>query len=109
MTGRTTEQTYLADPRTWFRRALIAPALLFSLILIIGVGPRISLGFVDAEIRIQDALLPPILLYLVFSRKPVIRLPLDRMLGLLLPVFLWASFIVVVIGLFFYQIGRAHV
>lgn len=76
----------------------VAPFLLFLTILVIGIGPRISLGFVDAEIRIQDVLLGPIILYLLLSRKPPAKLPVQRLLGKVLPVFLWASFITVTLS-----------
>lgn len=83
-----------------------ARAMLFSLILIVGVGPRISLSFVDAEIRIQDILIPFLVVYLVMSPKPTARNPLRRYLGILLPVFLLASALTVLLSAsFFDEVG----
>lgn len=78
----------------------IATALLFILILIIGIGPRISLGFVDAEIRVQDLLIIPLMLYLVLTRTPATKMPVQRLLGLALPIFVGASMITVAISVF---------
>jgi len=69
--------------------------LLFLLVLIIGIGPRISLGVVDAEIRAQDLLMLPLMLYLALSSTPPTTLPMRRLLGTALPIFLGASVIVV--------------
>ncbi|AGN18015.1 hypothetical protein J433_10537 [Corynebacterium glutamicum MT] len=75
--------------------SLFAQAMLFSLVLIVGIGPRISLGFVDAEIRIQDVLIPFLVVYLMLSLKPRNKNPVRKFLGAALPGFLLASFLVV--------------
>lgn len=72
--------------------------LLFLLVLIIGIGPRISLGVVDAEIRAQDLLMLPLMLYLALSNTPPTTLPMHRLLGTALPIFLGASVIVVALA-----------
>lgn len=73
--------------------------MLFLTVLIIGVGPRIPLGFIDAEIRIQDILVFPIMLYLLLSPSPQEKHPVLRLLGGALPAFLWASFVTVLFSI----------
>lgn len=98
-----------AAPKALVGRSSIAPVLLFMLILAISVGPRISLGFVDGEIRVQDLLLLPILVYLVGSRRPQTRKPIYKLLGPMLPVFLWSSCIVVLVSIIVHpQISEAR-
>lgn len=83
-----------------FRHSNIAAILLFLLVLTIGIGPRISLGVVDAEIRAQDLLILPLMVYLALSRTPPTTLPVQRLLGIALPVFLGASVVVVAVAAF---------
>lgn len=78
-----------------------ARAMLFLLIFIVGVGPRISLNVVDAEIRFQDVLIPVLAIYLLLSPKPEVKNPVRGFLGILLPVFLIASAVTVLLSVIF--------
>lgn len=96
----TPEKVWLQALDNGRTRSNIAITLLFLLIFIIGVGPRISVGFVEAEIRVQDVLIGPIMIYLLFSHKPTIKMPVQRLLGYGLPIFLWASVLTVTAAVF---------
>lgn len=76
----------------------IASILLWLMIIIISVGPRISVGG-SAEIRLQDLFILPVMFYLLLSQKPMILFPVYRLLGFALPVFLWASIVVVTVAI----------
>lgn len=80
------------------RTSKLAALLLFIMILVVGIGPRIGLGFIDAEIRIQDLLIVPMMLYLLLSVAPTTKLPVQRLFGNALPIFLWGSFVVVLLS-----------
>lgn len=77
-----------ATPRGVRSRA--AAVLLFVLVLAITVSPRLRLGGGGAQvidIRLQDLLLVPILLFLLINRRHFS--PLFRLWGWLMPVFFW--------------------
>lgn len=93
-------QHYAVSPSPNVGISVFAPMMLFLIVLIIGVGPRIPLGFIDAEIRVQDILIFPIMLYLLLSPSPQEKHPLRRLIGTALPVFLWASFVTVLLSIF---------
>lgn len=76
----------------------IALVILFALILVVGVGPRVSISVIDAEFRIQDVLIFPVIGYLLASKPPSVRSPLRKLFGILLPTFLWTSFFAVIIS-----------
>jgi len=80
----------------------VAAVLLFVLILVISIGSRINIGFVDADIRIQDLLLFLLLLYLLLASRPAAKMPIFRLMGYLLPIFLWASVLTVTISIFMF-------
>lgn len=69
--------------------------MLFLLVLMVGISPRLSLQFLDAEIRVQDLMIPFLLLYLAMSVSPRIKHPVRQLFGVLLPLFLFFSFAVV--------------
>lgn len=73
--------------------------MLFLLVLMVGISPRLSLQFLDAEIRVQDLMVPFLLLYLAMSISPRVKHPIRQLLGVLLPLFLFFSFAVVALSL----------
>lgn len=75
----------------------IAATLLTVLLVLICIGPRIrvgGLGELNIDIRTQDLLLAPAMLYLAFSRKPEHKNPLFAALGWALPAFIWCALMV---------------
>ena len=84
-----------------YRSSVTAKTLLFAFILLIGISPRIGLPGVDAEIRVQDLLVPVMVLYLLLSPRPRARLPMQSLIGPVLPLFLFGSVIVLALSMTF--------
>ena len=76
----------------------IARYLLFAFLLGIAISPRIRIESdviitirIPIDLRIQDILLVPSILYLAGSMRPPSRAALTSVLGVALPVFLWLA------------------
>lgn len=78
----------------------IAATFLFVMLVAVGVGPRLrvgGLGELDIDLRTQDLLIAPAILYLILSFKPATKQPLMRLWGLALPAFLWCAMMVTIL------------
>jgi hypothetical protein len=73
----------------------LARYLLFAFLLAIAISPRVRFESdaisIPIDLRIQDLLIVPSLLYLAASVKPAVRSALTSVLGSALPLFLWLS------------------
>ncbi len=79
----------------------IARYLLFAFVLGIAISPRIRVETdivrIPVDLRIQDILIGPTILYLVGSVKPATKNALASIFGVALPLFLWLSALAVTV------------
>lgn len=83
------------DVGTRNRGSDIARYLLFAFVLGIAISPRIRIDTdiisIPVDLRIQDILIGPSILYLAGSVKPATKDALASVLGVALPIFVWLA------------------